>query len=259
MAVGKNKRLTKSKKGAKKKISDPMQRKEWYDIKAPSYFTQRQVGKTLVNRTAGTKIAADGLRGRVFEVCLADLNTDESGHRKIRLVCEEIAGRNLLTNFHGMDMTTDKLRSLVKKWQTLIECFTEVKTTDGFVLRIFCIAFTKKRPNQIRKTSYAQTSQIRDIRKKMVEVIQRESACELKELVGKFIPESISKEIEKACSNIFPLHDVFIRKVKLLKKPKLDVGKLMELHGDVGAVETGAAVTVADVKDFKEPAPLEAV
>jgi len=234
-----------------------MQRKEWYDIKAPSYFTQRQVGKTLVNRTAGTKIAADSLRGRVFEVCLADLNTDESGHRKIRLVCEEIAGRNLLTNFHGMDMTTDKLRSLVKKWQTLIECFTEVKTTDGFVLRIFCIAFTKKRPNQIRKTSYAQTSQIRDIRKKMVEVIQRESACELKELVGKFIPESISKEIEKACSNIFPLHDVFIRKVKLLKKPKLDVGKLMELHGDVGAVETGASVAVQEVKDFKEPAPLE--
>ena len=60
----------------------------------------------------------------------------------------------------GMDMTTDKLRSLVKKWQTLIECFTDVKTTDGFVLRVFCIGFTKKRQNQIRKTSYAQTAQV---------------------------------------------------------------------------------------------------
>jgi small subunit ribosomal protein S3Ae len=60
----------------------------------------------------------------------------------------------------GMDMTTDKLRSLVKKWQTLIECFTDVKTTDGFILRIFCIAFTKKRSNQIRKTSYAQSAQV---------------------------------------------------------------------------------------------------
>eukprot|EP00047_Mylnosiga_fluctuans_P001260 m.219547 g.219547 ORF g.219547 m.219547 type:complete len:260 (-) comp10187_c0_seq1:50-829(-) len=259
MAVGKNKRLTKGKKGTKKKIADPMSRKEWYDIKAPSYFTQRQVGKTLVNRTAGTKIAADGLRGRVFEVNLADLNADESVHRKMRLVCEEVQGRNLLTNFHGMDMTTDKLRSLVKKWQTLIECSVDVKTTDGFVLRVFCIAFTKKRSNQIRKTSYAQTAQIRAIRKKMVEIIQRESACELKDLVGKFIPESISKEIEKNCAAIYPLHDVYIRKVKLLKKPKLDVGKLIEMHGDLGT-EAGAAVTRAeDTKEFVEPAPLAAV
>ena len=56
----------------------------------------------------------------------------------------------------------------------------------------------------------------------MIEVIQREGQCELKDLVGKFIPESISKEIEKVCSSIYPLHDVFIRKVKLMKKPKVD-------------------------------------
>lgn len=36
------------------------------------------------------------------------------------------------------------------------------------------------------------------------------------------IPDSISKDIEKRCQSIYPLHDVFIRKVKVLKKPKFD-------------------------------------
>lgn len=35
--------------------ADPFAKKDWYDIKAPSLFNQRQVGKTLVTRTQGTK------------------------------------------------------------------------------------------------------------------------------------------------------------------------------------------------------------
>lgn len=61
----------------------------------------------------------------------------------------------------GMDFTTDKLRSLVRKWQTLIEAHVDVKTTDGYLLRLFCISFTMKRPGQIKKTCYAQSSQVR--------------------------------------------------------------------------------------------------
>merc|ERR1719221_246738 len=121
MAVGKNKRLTKGgKKGAKKKVVDPFSKKEWYDVKAPSMFAVRQVGKTLVTRTQGTKIASDSLKGRVFEVSLADLQNDEVTFHKFKLVAEEVQGRNLLTNFHGMSLTRDKMCSMVKKWQTMI-------------------------------------------------------------------------------------------------------------------------------------------
>ena len=55
------------------------------------------------------------------------------------------------------------------------------------------------------------------------------TSCDLKELVQKFIPEMIGKEIEKATSSIYPLQNVFIRKVKILKAPKFDLGKLMEV------------------------------
>lgn len=66
------------------------------------------------------EIASEGLKHRVFEVSLADLQNDtdaERSFRKFRLVAEDVQGRNVLTNFHGMDLTTDKLRSMVKKWQ----------------------------------------------------------------------------------------------------------------------------------------------
>merc|ERR1712062_466509 len=163
----------------------------------------------------------------------ADLQNDEVAFRKFKLVAEEVQGRNVLTNFHGMSLTTNKLRSMVKKWQTLIEANVDVRTTDGFLLRLFCIGFTKKRQNQIKKTCYARSTQVRSIRKKMCEIMVREVASnDLKELVNKLIPDSIGKDIKKACQGIYPLHDVFVRKVKILKKPKFDLSRLMELHGE---------------------------
>jgi small subunit ribosomal protein S3Ae len=53
-------------------------------------------------------------------------------------------------------------------------------------------------------------------------------------------PDTLGAEIEKKCQSVFPLQNVYIRKVKMLKKPKFDVSKLMELHGD-NAEDTGAA------------------
>ena len=53
----------------------------------------------------------------------------------------------------------------------------------------------------------------------------------LKELVKKFVKEEIGKQIQKECSKIFPLQDnCMIRKVKILKQPKFDLTKLMELY-----------------------------
>ncbi|XP_037700008.1 40S ribosomal protein S3a-like [Choloepus didactylus] len=165
MVVGKNKHLTKGgKKGAKKKVVDPFSKKDWYDVKAPAMFNIRNIGKTLDTRTQGTNIASDGLKSHVFEVSLADLQNDEVAFRKFKLITEDVQGKNCLTNFHGMDLIHDKMCSMVKKRQIMIEVHVDVKTTDGYLLRLFSVGFTKKRNNQIRKISYAQHQQVRQIR-----------------------------------------------------------------------------------------------
>merc|ERR1719498_1605193 len=107
-----------------------------------------------------------------------------------------------------MSLTRDKQAMLVKKGHTLIEAHCKAKTT-----------------------CYAGSAQIRRIRKKMVEVMQREaSKSMMRELVKKLIPEALGTEIEKVTRGIFPIQNCLIRKVKMLKKPKFDLTKLMELH-----------------------------
>lgn len=261
MAVGKNKKM--GKKGAKKKAVDPFTRKDSYRVRAPAMFKKRDVGQTIVNRTQGTRISSDFLKGRVYEISLGDLmDNSDAEYRKFRLICEDVQGNNCLTNFHGMSFTRDKLCSIVKKWHTLIEANVAVKTTDGYLLRFFCIGFTKRSPFQEKKTCYAKSSRVRQIRAKMIETIQKEvSSSDLREVCVKLIPDSIGKDIEKACSYIHPLQDVYIRKVKILKKPKFELGKLLEIHGDAGApgaVTTGSGEQI-EMPDAYEPPVQQAV
>uniref|UniRef100_A0A7S1ZVP2 Small ribosomal subunit protein eS1 n=1 Tax=Trieres chinensis TaxID=1514140 RepID=A0A7S1ZVP2_TRICV len=246
MAVGKNKRLTKSKKGSRKKPVDPFMKKEWYKLVAPSIFSAKDCGRTIITKTQGTKIASDGLKGRVVELSLADLNNNEAlSWRKVKLCVEDVQGFNCLLNFHGMDMTRDKLCSLIKKRQSIIEAYTDVRTTDGYIVRLFCIAFTMPQMNQIKKTCYAQSSQVRSIRARMVQTLSDlGSSKDLKGLVKDLISAPIGEQIERECTGIYPIKDCFIRKVKVLKKPKFDVTALMEWHQDEGT-DTGAAVSPA--------------
>merc|ERR1711862_505305 len=92
---------------------------------------------------------------------------------------------------------------------------------------------------------------VRKIRRKMAEIMTNEAGkVQLRELVKKLIPESIGKEIEKQTQGIYPLNNVLVRKVKILKKPKFDITKLMELHGD-GGEDEGAALGRPEAEDAK--------
>merc|ERR1739848_47297 len=121
--------------------------------------------------------------------------------------------------------------SLIHKRQSIIEASVDCKTTDGYILRLFCIAFTKPHKNQVKVTCYANSAQIRAIRAKMVQYMNElGSKGDLKSLVKELITSNIGEEIESISRCVFPIKDCYIRKVKVLKKPKFDVTALMERH-----------------------------
>jgi small subunit ribosomal protein S3Ae len=224
-------------------------KKEWYKLIAPSIFATKDCGRTLITKTQGTKVASDGLKGRVVEVSLADLNKSElMAYRKIKLCIEDVQGYNCLTNFHGMDMTRDKICSLIKKKQSIIEGNVDCRTTDGYAVRLFCIAFTTPQKNQIKATCYAKSAQVRAIRAKMVAVMSElGSKGDLKSLVKELISAPIGDQIIQQATGIFPIKECYIRKVKVLKKPKFDVTELMEWHNadEKTAGDTGKKVADA--------------
>lgn len=59
-------------------------------MKAPTMFNIRNIGKTLLTRTQGTKIASDDLKSRMFEMSLADLQKDKTALRNFKVITEDL-------------------------------------------------------------------------------------------------------------------------------------------------------------------------
>lgn len=242
MAIGKRQGKAGGKRG-KKKTVEAMSRKEWYDVVAPVAFKNRQCGKTICNKTVGEKLASSNLNGRVYEANLADLNgTSERDEpfRKVKLEVKEVQGRNLLTQFHGMHMTTDRIRSLFRKWCTTIETVVQAKTADGYELRVFVIAFTKKQKGQQSKNCYSKSRRNDLVRARTTKLIKKRlAASDITKAVSDLTHDVLSDVVQKLCNPLVPLRDVKICKVKVTKSPKSDLATLLKHHGEIPESKEG--------------------
>ena len=236
MSLGKNKKnFSKGRKGAKKKVGERFLKKEWWNIKAPGMFMKRMFTQSPVNQTVGKKLASESMKGRVFEANLGDLNTGYKADKKIKLIVEDADGKSriALTNFYGLECTRDYLCSLIRKWHTLIDLFVDCKTSDGFLMRFFVVAFTANEYKQKKATCYANRSQVKQMRAIMTKIITKVcKASTLKDLVGKVLGEELTNEMAQKCKHIFPLENITIRKVKSIKRPRVDMTQLSQLQAE---------------------------
>ena len=254
MSLGKNKKnFSKGRKGGKKKVGERFLKKEWWNIKAPGMFMKRMFTQSPVNQTVGKKLASESMKGRVFEANLGDLNTGYEASKKIKLIVEDADGKSrvALTNFYGLECTRDYLCSLIRKWHTLIDLFVDCKTSDGFLMRFFVVAFTANEYRQKKATCYANRSQVKQMRAIMTKIITKVcKSSTLKELVGKVLGKELTDEMTQKCKHIFPLENITIRKVKSIKRPRIDMTQLSSMQAETSIA--GVQVPKNDEKETKE-------
>jgi len=240
-------------------------------IKVPKFIEMQDAeSKYRVGFTPAKKGGAKKqLESRTFTINLADLeeppkikkaDQDREHRRQLNrndsknftFVAEEIYGQQILTQWSGMEITRNYRCSLIRKWHSMIECIIDAKTTDGYVLRIKAVAFTRRQPEQVKKTCYAKNSQKARIRARMREVIRNHISSEdLKSVIRRLSQSSIGREIKKSCQLIFPLKTCMVEKVKVMRGPKRDVARLLKVH------ELSAAFDAVAEEDMRPPTTAE--
>ena len=254
MSLGKNKKnFSKGRKGGKKKVGERFLKKEWWNIKSPGMFMRRMFTQSPVNQTVGKKLASESMKGRVFEANLGDLNSGYEASKKIKLIVEDADGKSrvALTNFYGLECTRDYLCSLIRKWHTLIDLFVDCKTSDGFLMRFFVVAFTANEYKQKKATCYANRSQVKQMRAIMTKIITKTcKASTLRDLVGKVLGKELTDEMTQKCKHIFPLENITIRKVKSIKRPRIDMAQLSQMQAETSIA--GVELPKNEEKEAKE-------
>lgn len=247
----------KGKKRSYKKKADAFEKKDWFRFKVPKVFPMKEdtYGFTAANKTAQGVTVESRLEDRVANIRWGDLcdnptNSLESKNSiniKFRIV-DINESKECLLDFHGLQITRDKKCSLMKRWVSTIDARADIRTTDGFVFRVFAMALTAPTNFQISRAAYAKTSQIKKLRAKMCEFLQRE-------LDGKSTKEFVSKvlmladngdSLQKELMSIFPVatDSCRIRKVKLIKRPRIK--NLRRIHDTYQAEEPAAAPAATD-------------
>jgi len=176
-------------------------------VVAPSFFGNVELGAIPAQEP-------EQLIGRVVEATLYDITADFSHHfLKMFFQVNEIDGKTAKTLFKGHEYSRDYLRSLVRRRTTKVDSLINLKTKDGYKLRIAVSALTLSR---------IKTSQEHTIRKMMDKIVHdKANALSLDQFVQEMVLGKIASDIYNQAKEVAPLRHVGIRKSKLLEAPQI--------------------------------------
>jgi len=201
-----DKKMSSKSRQSAARTRDKWREKTWYQILAPDYFDNKEIGATPSG-------SADLLIGRTVEPTLYDLTGDfDKIHVKLRFKILEVTGQQAKTSFYGHEWSSDYLRGLVRRGTSRIDWIGPILTKDDYLMRISVIVFTNTR---------AKTSQEHSVRKAIEKVIRAHAKKHVfDELVTKVILGDLASDVFDEVKKIIPIRECEIRKSKVLKGPE---------------------------------------
>lgn len=217
--VSKNKRSGKSKSRAKE---NRFAKKQSFNLVTSPIFPITTHGKTYHPKAKAKQDLTPFLLGRTFKVNQGDLNgLNTETHRNFCFKVGEVRGNDCLGIFNGMYVGRDKVTNMIRKWHSMIDARMDVTTSDGSVWRVTVHAVTKRFKDQTKKNCYCKTTEAKRIRKTIFDVLAEEiNDIDVDKFIKKLSNESIGKEIETRCAEIFPITAI-VSKVKPIKNMKI--------------------------------------
>lgn len=236
-------------------MKDPMTNKDWVELTLASYKNgalrpqrDHKGSWTVVNRSAGTVLAASSLMGRQFEIRADDVSRDmtHGDHQefpnlmnfvvKYKVVAVREDEKACVCLPCGIRPTKGHLGFQMKKMHTTIDAVSDFKTSDGYTVRVMVKAITKKQKDSVKSSAYAKASQVRLIRDKLAEVVKEEcqKKCLSEIVLEMFSTKRLATALETSTIPIYPLAEDFMFWLRVLKEPqtkfKYDMLTVEEQH-----------------------------
>ncbi len=186
----------------RRRVRDTWREKVWYEILAPAEFDEASLGTSPAREP-------EMLEGRKIETTMRELSGDFSRqYVKLFFEVDHVTGDTAHTRFTGHKVTTDYVRSMIRRGTSRIDTIVDVTTKDDYTINVHMLAITVKRAKA------SQQKLIRETMRRMVEETASEKT--LNELVQDVISGKFASSIYHEAKKIYPLKKVETIKTRVL-------------------------------------------
>lgn len=194
---------------AARRTKDRWKAKQWYQITAPTAFSNKVIADTLADEP-------QKLVGRTADTSLFDLTGDmKQMHIKLHFKVTEVTDRNAKAAYVGHEMTSDYVRRLTRRGATKISAVFDLRTKDGSRIRVKPFAITDRR---------SQTTQAQAIRHIMQDVLTESAGNNsLNGFLADLLVGDLTSRIYKEARKVHPVRRIEVAKAELLKAPSVEI------------------------------------